>query len=219
MKVRFADCTLDVAARRLVRAGREAHVSPKAFELLRILVDNRGRALSKAELLERAWPDVFVSEASLARVVTEIRDAVGDDAREGRIIRTMHGYGYSFGATVEADEPSGAAADAADWTCWIVWRKRAFPLNEGEHIVGREPGVTVWLDSPKVSHQHARVAVTGAGATIEDLGSKNGTIVRGARISTPVDLESGDEIRIGPFTLSFRAAAGQTTTESEVRER
>src|SRR5262245_8389404 len=149
MSVRFADCTLDVASRRLVRAGHEVHLSPKAFELLRVLVDNRGRALSKAELLERVWPGVFVSDASLARVVTEIRDVVGDDAREARIIQTKHGYGYAFTAAIEGAEPGGAAVDAAGRPCWIVWRNRAFPLTQGEHIVGREPGVSVWLDSPK----------------------------------------------------------------------
>src|SRR5687768_15146601 len=135
MKVRFADCTLDLEERRLVRGDREAHLSPKAFELLRVLVENRGRAASKAELLERVWPGVFVSDASLARVVTEIREAVGDRARKTGIIRTVHGYGYAFGAPIENLEPL-VVADA-DPTCWIVWRKRAFPLTEGEHIVGR----------------------------------------------------------------------------------
>ena len=217
MKLRFADCTFDVAARRLVRGGQEVHLSPKAFELLRVLIDNPGRALSKAELLERIWPGVFVSDASLARVVSEIREAIGDDAREARIIRTKHGYGYVFAAPIERGDPGGPAVEAARATCWMVWRKRAFPLSQGEHIVGREPGVSVWLDSPKVSRHHARVVVAGIAATIEDLGSKNGTIVRGARIALPVGLEPGDEIRIGPFTLSFRAGAGQTTTESEMR--
>lgn len=218
--VQFADCTLDIAARRLMRDGHETHLSPKAFELLRVLVEHHGRALSKGELFERVWPGVFVSDASLARVVTEIRDAVGDDAREARIIQTKHGYGYTFAAAIEGALPGGAAVDAAGAPfthCWLVWRKRAYPLTQGEHIVGREPGVSVWLDSPKVSRHHARVVVTGIAATIEDLGSKNGTIVRGARISSPVGLESGDEIRIGPFTLSFRSGGGQPTTESGVR--
>lgn len=216
MKVRFADCTLDVAARRLVRKNHEMHLSPKAFELLRVLVDHPGRALSKAELLERVWPGVFVSDGSVARAVTEIREAVGDDARQARIIRTLHGYGYVFAATIEGNG-SARGADAAHGTCWIVWRKRAFPLNQGEHIVGRDPGVSVWLDSPRVSRRHARVIVAGLAATIDDLGSKNGTIVRGIRISSPMSLESGDEIRIGPFTLSFRAASGLATTQSETR--
>src|SRR2546422_9256486 len=66
-----------------------SHLSPKAFELLVVLVERRGEAVSKAELLERVWPKVFVSDASLARVVTELRDAIGDDARE--MIRTVHG--------------------------------------------------------------------------------------------------------------------------------
>ena len=217
MKVRFADCTLDVEERRLVRSDREAHLSPKAFELLKLLVDHRGRALSKAELLERVWPGVFVSDASLARVVTEVREAVGDRARTG-IIRTVHGYGYAFGAPLEDLEPPPVVA-GADPRCWIVWRQRAFPLTEGEHIVGRDPGVSVWLDSLEVSRHHARVVVSGGEATIADLGSKNGTIVRGARISAPVKLEAGDEIRVGPFTLSFRGARGQATTQTQVRSR
>src|SRR5438093_11337990 len=104
------------------------HLSPKAFDLLRVLVDHRDRALSKAELLERVWPGVFVSDASLARVVTEIREAVGDSARAARVIRTVHTFGYAFGATVEHADPSRAVAGTADPSCWIVWRKRAFPL-------------------------------------------------------------------------------------------
>lgn len=219
MKVRFDDCTFDEEARRLTRGGHEKHLSPKAFELLRLLVANRGRALSKTELVERVWPGVFVSDVSLARVVTELREAVGERAREACIIRTIHGYGYAFGATIEDAELRRTIPDETGPRCWIVWRKRAFPLIEGEHIVGREPGVSVWLDSVKVSRHHARVVINGVDATIEDLGSKNGTIVRGARISTPVRLEADDDIRIGPFTLAFRVARGQTTTQTEVRSR
>lgn len=214
MKVRFADCTLDIEARRLFRGEREAHLSPKAFELLKVLVEHPDRAFSKAELLDLVWAGVSVSEASLARAVTEIRDAVGDAAREMHVIRTVHGYGYALGARVEQSDPSRPGADPADAACWIVWRKRAFSLRQGENIIGREPGVGVWLDSPRVSRHHARVVVSGTAAIIEDLESKNGTIVRGVPIGSPVRLESGDEIRVGPFTLSFRIASGLATTES-----
>ncbi|OLC40853.1 MAG: hypothetical protein AUH43_25690 [Acidobacteria bacterium 13_1_40CM_65_14] len=82
MKVQFADCALDVGARRILRKDREVHLSPKAFELLVVLVERRGDAVSKTELLERVWPKVYVSDASLARVVTELRDAIG--GREAR---------------------------------------------------------------------------------------------------------------------------------------
>ena len=58
MKIQFADCTLDLAARQLVRGGDDAHLPPKAFELLKLLIENRPRVLSKTELIEHVWPGV-----------------------------------------------------------------------------------------------------------------------------------------------------------------
>jgi DNA-binding winged helix-turn-helix (wHTH) protein len=195
------------------------HLSPKAFELLKVLVEERGRAVSKAELLERVWPGVFVSDASLARVVTEIREGVGDRARQPRIIRTVHGFGYAFAADAEVDgEPPGETSHAKHHaSCWLTSERRSFPLPDGELIAGREPDAAVWLESPRVSRHHARILVRGGAATVEDLGSKNGTFVRGVRITKPTRLEPGDEIRIGPFTLVFRLARGGATTETEAR--
>src|SRR5262245_6322205 len=102
MAIRFADCTLDTGARRFVRAGQESHLSPKAFELLVLLVESRPRAVSKAELLDRIWPGVFVSDASLAKVVSKIREAIGH-SEDAPVLRTVHGYGYAFAGTVEDD--------------------------------------------------------------------------------------------------------------------
>ena len=64
--------------------------------------------------------------------------------------------------------------------------------------------------------RHARIVVSRRGATIEDLGSKNGTYVRGERIGEQTALEPGDEIRIGPFTLIFRIPRGPVSTETEM---
>src|SRR4029450_12393514 len=100
MSLRFCGCTLDVEARRLFRGSDELHLSPKAFETLRTLVENRPRAMSKAELLSRVWPDVIVSEVSLARVVNEIRERLGDD-RTGRVVRTVHFHAYALSAESE----------------------------------------------------------------------------------------------------------------------
>jgi DNA-binding winged helix-turn-helix (wHTH) protein len=217
MPIRFANCRLDIDARRLFRGTREVHLSPKAFEALTLLVDNRSRAISKTELLERVWPGVFVSEASLAKVVNEIREAVGDRARRALIVRTVHGYGYAFAAEVEVDE-SGATGTVPPVRphCWLVCGTREFALADGEHVVGRNPEVSVWLESPKVSRHHARLIVRGSRATIEDLGSKNGTYVRRARISGPTELELGDEIRIGRFTLIFRVEETAGPTETDI---
>jgi DNA-binding winged helix-turn-helix (wHTH) protein len=66
MRMRFCDCRLDTDARQLFRNAQPVPLSPKAFQLLKLLIEQRPRALSKDELLERVWPDVFVSPVSLA---------------------------------------------------------------------------------------------------------------------------------------------------------
>ena len=220
MSVHFRDCRLVLDARRLFRGTREVHLSPKAFELLKLLVESRPRALSKSDLLERVWPGVFVSDASLARVVNQIRTGLGDAARDAHIIRTVHGYGYAFVADVVEDAPPATHTGGKRRVhCWLACGRREFPLSDGQHVVGREPEATVSLESPKVSRRHARLTVNGMRATIEDLSSKNGTSVRGARLAAPLDLQHGDKIQIGPFTLVFRAGVEAASTETEITSR
>jgi DNA-binding winged helix-turn-helix (wHTH) protein len=220
----FGDCRLDVAARTLFRGSQEIHLSPKAFELLQLFVETRPRALAKAEILDRIWPGVFVSDASLTRVVNEIRSALGDAARRPRIIRTVHGFGYAFLPTVTSvpvpaqagthDRSSVQVASTMPGACWLVHGRREVALPPGECVIGRERDAHVCLASPKVSRRHARLTVAGMLATIEDLSSKNGTSVRGVRITAPVPLEPGDEIQIGPFSLVFQSAIEPMSTET-----
>jgi DNA-binding winged helix-turn-helix (wHTH) protein len=214
--IRFADCILDLDARRLVRGGQEAHLPPKAFDLLKLLVENRPRVLSKTELIERVWPGVFVSDASLAKVVSKIRRAIGQDD-DARIVRTVHGCGYAFAAELH-DQPRGESAGAAgSAVCWLFCGRREFPLVDGEHVIGRESDASIWLDSPKVSRRHAKVVVSGGRAVLIDLGSKNGSFVCGRQVIVPTTLEPGDDVRIGPFALIFRVTDSAGATESEVR--
>src|SRR5262245_3754865 len=215
--IRFSDCTLDIDARRLIRGGSNAHLSPKAFELLRLLIENRPRVLPKTELMERVWPGVFVSDASLAKVVSAIRKAIGQ-ADDERIIRTVHGCGYAFAAELDNRQPDAAPAAAAGRAvCWLVCGRQEYPLVDGEHIVGRDAGSSIRLDSSKVSRQHARLIVRGACATVLDLGSKNGSFVRGIRVTGPRALQPGDDLRIGPFAFTFHVANYSGSTESELR--
>lgn len=212
MHVRFADCELDTSARRLLRQSRDVHLSPKAFELLKTLVEERPRALSKQELLDRVWPGVFVSDASLARAVSEIRDAIEDHSRSDGFLQTVHGYGYRFATEGVVTAPAPSESEAAG--CWLIGRDVEFRLTDGTHIVGREPGVAIRLDSPKVSRHHARFVARGRDVSVEDLGSKNGTFVRGVRIDSRTPLQSGDEVQIGPIRLIFRVdEVGITQTE------
>jgi DNA-binding winged helix-turn-helix (wHTH) protein len=210
MRVRFADCDLDLEARQLVRAGQDTHLSPKAFELLKVLVEERPRAMSKHELLDRIWPGVFVSDASLARAASEIRDAIGDHSRSEGFLQTVHAFGYRFAAAGVVDVP-GALEPGKSGVCWLVGRDYEFHLGEGSHVVGREAGVPIRIDSPKVSRHHARVSVAGDEVLIEDLGSKNGTFVRGERIQASTVLAPGDEVQIGPIKLVLRIVSDSGT--------
>lgn len=214
LKVRFGDCSLDGGARRLLRGGRETHLSPKAFDLLLFLIENRPRAIAKRELLERIWPGVFVSEGSLTRAINEIRDAVGDPARGSHIVRTVHGYGYAFEGEILDEERSDAGRPASA-VCWLTWGKLEFALPEGEHIIGRDADAAVRLESPKVSRRHARIVARQTGTTIEDLGSKNGTFVRGVRIEGAAILGPGDTVGVGPFVLTFAEAGASQSTETQ----
>ena len=94
----FGDFVLDLDARELVRAGTPVSLSPKALQLLGLLVECHPRALSKTELQDRLWPGTFVVEKNLTNLVSEIREALGEDPATPRFIRTVHRFGYAFRA-------------------------------------------------------------------------------------------------------------------------
>src|SRR5262245_26480496 len=215
VKIRFGDFRLDTDVRTLIRGANQVSVSPKAFELLKVLVENRHRAVSKAELLKLVWPGVFVSDASLARVVSELRDAIDDRGHPARIVRTVRSYGYAFAAEAKEESPP-LAASVGQTACWLTVGGRTIPLADGKHIAGRDLDSSIWLDSPRVSRRHARIIVEAERATIEDLGSKNGTFLRSGCVEGATMLQPGDTIRIGPFTLTFNLLRGTLTTESEI---
>lgn len=114
MPVDFGGFTLDESRRQLFKGAEAVHLSPKAFQLLSILVAERPRAVSKKDLQDRLWPDTFVTEGNLSSAVAELRSALGDDRRESRFIRTLYGFGYSFAATIDQKQEH-ATHDRARW--------------------------------------------------------------------------------------------------------
>jgi len=84
----------------------------------------------------------------------------------------------------------------------LVGQGVEFRLGNGTHIVGRDAGAEIRLDSAKVSRQHARVVVSGADLTIEDLGSTNGTFVGGELINGVTVLHHGNQVHVGPVALT-----------------
>jgi DNA-binding winged helix-turn-helix (wHTH) protein/tetratricopeptide (TPR) repeat protein len=96
----FLDYALDAANAQLWRGGQIVPLRLKAFTLLHYLAERPGRLVTKADLLDAVWPDTAVSDWVLTTTVRELRDALGDDARQPRIIATVHGRGYRFIASI-----------------------------------------------------------------------------------------------------------------------
>jgi DNA-binding winged helix-turn-helix (wHTH) protein len=211
VRVRFDDCTFDPETRELFRGGKTVHLHPKAFRLLEILLESRPRALSKAELHEKLWPGSFVSEANLASLAAEIRRGIGEKGRGARTLRTVYGFGYAFSG--DTTEEKRAASPRGARYC-LVREKQEIPLATGENVVGRDRNTDVSIDDSTISRRHARIRVAGDGATIEDLGSKNGTFVQGRRIEKPRRVSDGDRIQVGSVVLTFREFSPEKSTDT-----
>lgn len=95
-KYRFDEFELDVPKRRLRRAGAAVELKPKAFDLLRVLVENSGKLLSKEDLFRMVWENQLVEESNLTVNMSQIRRALGESARSPRYITTVSGQGYRF---------------------------------------------------------------------------------------------------------------------------
>src|SRR5262247_4437848 len=103
----FGEFTLDINRGCLMRGRDELKLRPKSFKTLTYLVENRGRLVSKEELIGAIWPDVAVTDDSLVQCLIEIRKALGGDAQH--YIKTVRRRGYIFDAQVELN---GRATDA-----------------------------------------------------------------------------------------------------------
>ena len=210
MRLSFGSWTLDADRRLLVRDGEPVSLSPKAFDLLKLLAEHHERAFSKAELHQLLWPKTFVSDGSLTILVAEIREVLADDAERPRFVRTVRRFGYGFCAPVKRD--SLEVASALGESGWLVWGNRSIALRAGETILGRALDAHIRLDVPGVSRRHARIVVEAGNVTVEDLGSQNGTYLRGERIARRVALTDGDEIRFGPVSVVFRLISPDSST-------
>jgi DNA-binding winged helix-turn-helix (wHTH) protein len=212
VQVRFGPFVLDSESRELLRDGRRVALSPKAFDLLSILVASRPKAISKRELQEHLWPATFVVEKNLANLVSEIRDAIGDDSSDPRFIRTVPRFGYAFRETVRPDSAAGGGGGASFRIRWVSGR---VTLDDGEHVLGRDPDAEIYLDALGVSRRHAVIKVAAGRATIEDLSSKNGTFVGDERVDGIRSIGDGDVITVGSVKLTVRALQMPTSTETE----
>lgn len=210
--MQFGRFTLDVGARQLMRDAEPVHLSPKAFDLLALLIERRPDAVAKAEIHQRLWPETFVSDVNLAVLITEIRNALEDDARNPTFVRTVHRFGYAFSGAVSLDpahRPMPATA-----ACWVTWGNGRAPLSLGDNVLGRDPSADVRIDAVGVSRRHAMVVIDEGGAALHDLSSKNGTYVNGVQVTAPIPLCDGAEMLLGPVAVRFHRLAAAASTQT-----
>src|SRR6478735_5860969 len=109
----FGPFRIDMERYLLLRAGEPISLSPKVFETLLFLVQNRGRIGKKDEIISNVWPDTFVEESNLAQNIFLLRKALGEEKNEHRYIVTIPGVGYRFVAPVrEFDDPNASQEPA-----------------------------------------------------------------------------------------------------------
>ena len=150
----FGPFRLDPAKRLLLRGEDPVALTPKAFETLLLLVENRDRALLKDELMSRLWPESFVEEANLSQTIFVLRKILGDTAQDQRYIVTVRGTGYRFAEPVrenkEKEKEDGNSQTESNSNCgWsnripVEFRRKR--TQTGESYWGmRYSGLRLWL--------------------------------------------------------------------------
>jgi DNA-binding winged helix-turn-helix (wHTH) protein len=230
----FGQYRLDAAGTALFNGTTLVPLTPKALKVLLTLVERAGAVVDKETLLQEVWADTFVEEGIVAHNISTLRHVLRN-GRDSVTIQTLPKRGYRLVGDVRLEScddaevlasPVTAIANAAaldapaagpaatDLQRWLIAGDRQIPLRDGAQTVGRDRSADIRLDSLSVSRCHARLTVAGAEITVEDLGSKNGTWLRRARLTGPTRLEDGDDVRFGTVTVILRnlLAPGATDT-------
>jgi TolB-like protein/DNA-binding winged helix-turn-helix (wHTH) protein/Tfp pilus assembly protein PilF len=156
MQVSFGEFVLDFDSRELRRGPEPVRLSPKALQLLQVLVSERPKALSKADLQDRLWPDTFVVEKNLPNLISEIREALGEDPLGPRFIRTVPRYGYAFREpATQLDESNSVARP---WR-GIGWRPAALALGAIVLLAAGGYAARALLMTPPAKNDRVMLAV------------------------------------------------------------
>ena len=217
--LRFGPFEIDLDTAELRRSGLKLRLQEQAFRVLAALLQRPGELVRRDELRRALWPDAtFVDqEHGLNIAVAKLRRVLGDPAQAPRYIETLERRGYRFTAPVEPIAPPAAPTPSAEKRperlLRIVWGRRSIALSRGVHLVGRDPSSAIWIDSPQVSRRHVSITVDESSVTVEDLGSRNGTLVCGEAIAAPRVVRDGDVVTVGPARLVVRTESPSGTTQ------
>src|SRR5262249_43695967 len=151
----FGECTVDVQRRIMYRAGQVVRLRRKVFQALTYLLTSHDRAVSKEELCQAVWSQLFISDAALESTIRAVRRAIGDSARAPALLQTVHGYGYRFVAAVKEHLDARANPTGENVTSLPVAEAGgALPRQQstsgGSPVVEHETQVTGWAQKPVV---------------------------------------------------------------------
>jgi DNA-binding winged helix-turn-helix (wHTH) protein len=211
-RLSFGEHVLDVACRRLTRAGAPVHLPPKSMDLLLYLVSNAERYVTKEELQAALWSGVHVGQASLPALIKELRRGLGKEGID--LVRTLHGRGYQFGGVLRqaahlSDVNATTAVslppdfeDAGSYGLLTLWPPGGPSLSLPDHgqvRLGRAQECEIFLPYEKVSRNHAEISRHGPVLVLRDLASTNGTHADGARVRDGIVLRRGQLLRLGEW--------------------
>ncbi len=131
MIYRFDNSELDAELYELRQSGRACKVEPQVFDLLLLLVRNHDRVISKEEIVETIWGGRIVTEATISTCLKSARQAIGDDGKAQRLIRTVRGRGFRFVGDVTQQGSETTVADPA---------RLQSPAAEATDHIGASPG-------------------------------------------------------------------------------
>jgi predicted ATPase/DNA-binding winged helix-turn-helix (wHTH) protein len=155
----FNSFRLDVANATLSRGKQAIFLTPKAFNVLRYLVEHSGQLVTKDDLWRAVWPEISVTDATLTMFVSKIRKALGDDPKTPRYIETVHRLGYRFIAPVSIDSvPTANARIQPHDSAFVPATRSASPYFVGREVESAQ--LQKWLEQAAAGERQV-VFVTG----------------------------------------------------------
>ena len=145
----YQEFTLDLARGCLLRAGQPVHLRPQSYEVLKYLVENKGRLISKDQLIEEVWEGRAVTDGSLGKCIEEVREALGEDAR--LYVRNVRGRGYIFDPETDGQKTGEAQP---------VWSEQVDVVRVVVEDDEQEDGVAVGRQARLTPH--AQAALNGS---------------------------------------------------------
>src|SRR5688500_8568374 len=139
---RFGPFRLDTAAYQLTKGDHALDVPPKVIDLLALLISQPAALVTKDAILAKLWPDVAVTDNAITQVVSELRQALGDDSAAPTYVQTVPRRGYRFIADVQQ---IGAPVAAAPAKAAEGKRRRTIAVSDFQNV-NDDPDVA-WLAS------------------------------------------------------------------------